>query len=203
MAMAEVGPVRVRDLGEVDREKEPRTREWMPFARPEQDTPSLNFDLQTLTLGCAEEKRRALQGTENAFLKPLSFPEPETAKDLSHFLDHEKDVPMVCPMPGCCQVFGGGACSSQEQHLEAARREDDKCTSVCNEGDNSTMPEAVAVTDEEGRGEGFEVKFSPRDQWLRHLFLSHKMVIDKIHEISSLKRYGTTAFHVYALFVYL
>ena len=35
---------------------------------------------------------------------------------------------------------------------------------------------------------GKELKFGVREEWLRHLFLAHKMVIDKAQEISSLSR---------------
>ena len=40
------------------------------------------------------------------------------------------------------------------------------------------------------KGDSGVLRFAPKDEWLRHLLLSHKMVIDRVDEISSLKRYS-------------
>ena len=70
---------------------------------------------QVCTLTPASETEASSAPPINVFLKPLSFPEPET-KDLSHFLDPTRDVPIVCLIPNCSEVFGTSPGSVREKH---------------------------------------------------------------------------------------
>lgn len=136
------------------------------------EKPSLNFDLQTLTSAGEEAGWKTLEvcGTKNAFLSPLSFPEPQT-RDMSHFLDSAKDVPILCLIPTCLEIFGGVACTMNNEEdiikLEST---------------------ATGENGDEVKVQSPKLHFGPKDEWLRHLLLSHKMVIDKVNEIGSLKR---------------
>lgn len=150
------------------------------------EKPSLNFDLQTLTSAGEEAgwkiKNLKVCGTKNAFLSPLSFPEPQT-RDMSHFLDSAKDVPMLCLIPTCSEIFGGVACTmSNEEIPEEIPKEFS--------GKDIVKLESTATGEngDEVKVQSPELHFGPKDEWLRHLLLSHKMVIDKVNEIGSLKR---------------
>ena len=214
----------------------------------------------------------------DTFLHPLSFPSaPE--KDLSHFLDPERDVPIACLMPSCSEMFGvpevavlekemadastdgvhktkqtvnseierpdsgdtKGVNTVKYQESNAADRDKVGSRTLCTKesrpgtlqehsvsikggaavtlqgpsvsikGTGVQEPSAIIKgggagtlnqTSAEGGGHLQEtsatgtnkagtskLQFSAKDKWLRHLFLVHKMVIDKANEISSLKRF--------------
>ena len=136
----------------------------------------LSLSLQALSLpGDTAAAVGAERSSRNPFLRPLSFPEPET-KDLSHFVDSDKDVPIMCMVPTCSEVFGGvsqpGVRSDQLRATVDGRDGISERTS----GEGSDAEEASKML------------FGPKDSWLRHLLLSHKIVIDKVSEISSLRR---------------
>ncbi len=120
------------------------------------------------------------RSAKNVFLRPLSFPEPET-KDLSHFVDSDKDVPIVCMIPTCPEIFG---CVSKPAVCEERVREGEASESCGGVGDSEQ------TSDRGSEVETSRMQFGPKDSWLRHLLLSHKIVIDKVSEISSLKRSG-------------
>lgn len=166
----------------------------------ERDFPSLNFDLPTLTKDQGTDWHlEPCPGADNVFLKPLSFPEPET-KDMSHFLYPAKDVPIVCLMPTCHEIFGGvsnknqrqgqGQCEEKPKECEVVNSKDVECESAKSERVNPRTPDSAGAgsSDEGVKVKTGKLQFGPKDEWLRHLFLSHKMVIDKVSEISSLKR---------------
>ena len=137
---------------------------------------ALSTNLQTLTLvggnlaAVGQEKSR-----KNAFLKPLSFPEPKT-KDLSHFVDSNKDIPIVCIIPTCTEVFVA------QPKANSTGQSTDPCEEVGSSGTETDRGAKGAEADVS------KLQFSPKDNWLRHLLLSHKIVIDKVAEISSLRR---------------
>lgn len=137
----------------------------------------LGLNLQTLTLTGDAATVGQERSSKNIFLRPLSFPEPET-KDLSHFVDSDKDVPIMCLIPTCPDVFGGvsnlTACEEKVKDVEA----------------NDSVIDSERDSDRDSKAEVPKLQFGPKDNWLRHLLLSHKIVIDKVSEISSLRRYG-------------
>lgn len=67
-----------------------------------------------------------------------------------------------------------GVCTTSRENQEGHESEA-RTSPVKSEGVNEESQTAVS-------------RFGPKDEWLRHLFLSHKMVVDKVNEISSLKR---------------
>ena len=138
------------------------------------------------------------------FLRPLSFPEA-AEKDLSHFISKDKDVPVLCLFSFCDKKFG---VTTQTSILESSEREErskhacchpvqvdsPEIESKCSLMDGSEISDSI---DAEGHLSATksvldvekEKKFSVKDQWLRHLFLEHKLVVDKVDSICSLKRY--------------
>ena len=111
------------------------------------------------------------RSSNNVFLRPLSFPEPQ-ATDLSHFVDPDKDVPIFCMIPTCPEVFEG-----------TSKPRDGLDTGADDNADHSE-----ASVDSQVKSDDSNLHFGPKDSWLRHLLLSHKIVIDKVSEISSIRR---------------
>ena len=164
--------------------------------------------------------------TRGTFLHPLSFPEsPQT--DLSHFIDQTRDVPIVCLIPSCNEIFDDTAPMEMDRvvHVDDSfnneRVEVDKITNERVMVDKGTNESAKVTnmdgktlslesdisetsngigTEEDGvrvhntpKGELVGVKisklqFTAKDRWLRHLFLTHKLVLDKVNSICSTRR---------------
>ena len=63
---------------------------------------------------------------------------------------------------------------------------------VALKADKSGVAESTGGRGEEragGKEESKVVLLQPKDEWLRHLFLEHKIVVHQVSEISSLKWY--------------
>ena len=137
----------------------------------------------------------AILRNPSAILQPLSF--PETPKeDLSLFTDPSKDQPICCLI--CDQTFSSKDCDSSEPRqqtqddvvLSESALEKELSVDVALKVDKKEEVES-GEREERVRGkEGSKVTLQPKDEWLRHLLLEHKIVIHQVSEICSLKWYG-------------
>ena len=134
-------------------------------------------------------------------LKPLSFPE-KSEEVSSCFVSEESDLPLQCLR--CSAVFnsdktlmeqtsetssfkGGTETAPYSRNLRSdpPNNDPETCNSVLSKDGNSCLTEgdtAAKLTPKPPR-----TKMTPKDEWLRHLLLEHKIVIHKVQEISSLK----------------
>lgn len=132
----------------------------------------------------------------SVILQPLSF--PETPKeDLSLFTDPNKDQPICCLI--CDQIFSSrdidsskSECTQNMMQSETVESKSDTVMVL-----NSDKKEEVGNGEEEERvkeknkeGLNGKLNLQPKDEWLRHLLLGHKIVIHQVSEICSLKRYN-------------
>lgn len=144
------------------------------------------------------------------FLHPLSFPEAQET-DLSHFVDQDRDVPILCLIPSCNKIFGG-VTPVVEKGIAGEKKSKEGCNrtvevksensfgSIAHENDSSEGPNSKGIGAEvkvdigcasfcpKEDGEIPKLEFSHKDQWLRHLFLTHKLVLDNVTDICSLRR---------------
>ena len=112
-----------------------------------------------------------------AILQPLSF--PETPKeDLSLFTDPSKDQPIYCLI--CDQTFSSRDCDSEE-------RKSDRPVGVALEKEEVESREREERVRE--KEESKALSLQPKDEWLRHMLLDHKIVVHQVSEICSLKWY--------------
>ena len=141
------------------------------------------------------------------FLRPLSFPEAAET-DLSHFISKDKDVPVLCLFSFCDKRFGVTTQRRICADLETSEREEMSKHACCHPvqvdslelESKCSLMDGSTISDSNDAAEGHlsttksvldlekEKKFSVKDQWLRHLFLEHKLVVDKVDSICSLKR---------------
>ena len=165
-------------------------------------SPELNLNFQTLTIDGEEAKNSDSEPShilKGIFLKPLLFPEAPI-KDLSHFIDPLKDIPIYCLIPTCSETFGV-KCETKISDEERVKLLESVSAGCGNDGVKFEKASAEMVKSGNGRQAGVivgigeegitktpKLSFSPKDEWLRHIFMSHKIVIDKVNEISSLKR---------------
>ena len=125
----------------------------------------------------------------SAILQPLSFPETPK-KDLSLFTDPSKDQPIYCLI--CDQTFSSRNRETKDEKSclvlsKATERKLDMDAKV------DEKQEAVSGGREEGVREKEKSKvlsLQPKDEWLRHLLLEHKIVVHQVSEICSLKWYS-------------
>jgi hypothetical protein len=128
----------------------------------------------------------------HAILQPLSFPEIPK-EDLSLFTDPSKDQPIYCLV--CDQTFSSSDCDSlsrseQAQHLGTKLQEGHSDMAVALKDDKKDMVESWEGPGEREKEESAVTQLQPKDEWLRHLLLEHKIVIHRVSEICSLKWYG-------------
>ena len=153
-------------------------------------------------VSCNSDTPSPITTSRRDFLHPLSFPEAEEQDvSLSHFVCHGKDCPIVCLFPSCKEKFGTNApplktrrpTQTEEFQIQP------KCEleSVC----SRDIDNGSASDKENCEEENSEQKFSTKDQWLRHLFLGHKLVVDKVNTICSLKRYVYIWSHAVKLWI--
>ena len=129
--------------------------------------------------------------TPPAILQPLSFPETRK-EDLSLFTDPSKDQPIYCLV--CDLTFSSRHCDSniseQTQNLvlsETIEEKSDRRMGVAlekEEVEGGKREERVR-----GKEESKVLSLQPKDEWLRHLLLEHKIVVHQVSEICSLKWY--------------
>ena len=134
----------------------------------------------------------------SAILKPLSF--PETPKeDISLFTDPSKDQPICCLI--CDQKFSSRAGDSlirskkeqTQKFIELSgvmERSSDMGAAL--KAEKTGVAESTGGRGEErarGKEESKVVQLHPKDEWLRHLLLEHKIVVHQVSEICSLKWY--------------
>jgi len=126
-------------------------------------------------------------------LHPLTFPEAEEA-DNSHFICRERDVPIVCLFSSCEEVFGRQNPALKDNASEETKKNstseleltDKEFKTKCSLVNSPVQDEADKVSQ---KAELLTSQFSIKDQWMRHLFLKHKLVVDNVEDICSLRRY--------------
>ena len=145
----------------------------------------------------------------SAILKPLSF--PETPKeDLSLFTDSSKDQPICCLI--CDRMFSSHRdcdCDSLSKSEHTQNLLLSETTTMERNSDMGMALKAGAKDVVESSGERVErvrekeaLSLQPKDEWLRHLLLEHKIVIHQVSEICSLKWYDskyTSRLHVFVV----
>ena len=166
-----------------------------------------------MATGCCEEISRSspssgifspARARPGCMLQPLTFPEVREA-DSSHFIYPERDVPIVCLFRSCEEVFGRQSSSPNSLRPSDPYEENEKIYPASSELLKLTSKEfktncslvSRPVEDLEEGGNPEEQKepelltrqFSVKDEWLRHLFLKHKTVVDNVDGICSLRRY--------------
>ncbi len=129
----------------------------------------------------------------NVHLKPLSFPET-TVDTSSCFIDPDADFPIRCFL--CSLVFRPEQCTTSRPSPELISPHPLKPSTLLVSVEHSTTPPSVSIlpgsTCEGGTAlksvqKPPRAKLTPRDEWLQHLLLEHKIVIHNVQEISSLK----------------
>lgn len=173
-----------------------------------------NFRMTDHPTIASGEDRTVTRGT---FLHPLSFPEAQET-DLSHFIDQDRDIPIVCLIPSCNEVFGVGPSAKVTVEVDYVsvkepkemRNRRVKVESKDVSGSKEVAPGNDTSEDLSFKGSSAEnmtdfvdascrqkevvdvetttQEFSVKDRWLRHLFLVHKLVIDEVENICSLRR---------------
>ena len=144
----------------------------------------------------------------NAHLKPLSFPE-KSGETLSCFISEESDLPIQCLL--CIAVFnsetasnsnsseittdtnssqGGTETASQSGNVCSGPPKNDpheNCSSISKDLPIDSGHQTEGVVAAKSTPKPPRAKLTPKDEWLRHLLLEHKIVIHNVQEISSLK----------------
>ena len=108
--------------------------------------------------------------------QPLTFPETPK-KDLSLFTDPSKDQPIHCFI--CDQTFPSSRDCEARDVLPLETTETESKSNV-----DVTMQATVTGSEERSK---VKLSLQPKDEWLRHLLLEHKIVIHQVSDICSLK----------------
>lgn len=144
---------------------------------------------------CAVWPASKLSRNSFTILQPLSFPEPPK-EDLSLFTDPSKDQPIYCLI--CERIFSSSGSNDKRSHCITGPTTTEKKKSDANVGLSLTVDslhqEIVSEEKEESgkrRDKNSRVlNLPPKDEWLRHMLLEHKIVIHRVSEIFSLKWYN-------------
>ena len=121
----------------------------------------------------------------SAILQPLSFPEAPK-RDLSLFMDPVKDQPIHCLI--CDQTFFHKDSKQSREGMSLMPSETDEGRQSDLDGRVNVKPVGLAGREERVREKNKEVlNLEPKDEWLRHLLLEHKIVVHQVSDICSLK----------------
>ena len=121
----------------------------------------------------------------NVHLKPLSFP-AKTVDNSPCFIHQDSDFPLHCFL---CPLLFKPEQSTTSQSPELTSPHPLKPFTLAESGKHSIISpdspcEGVTALKS---GQKPPKELTPRDEWLRHLLLEHKIVVHNVQEISSLK----------------